>query len=110
GPYVIGCLEIITLVSCVVAVVALTLFLRHSTYGLGMRAASQDFQATRLMGISPNRVIAAAFLISGALAGVAAIFLVARRGTVDPGMGFLPLLSAFIAVVIGGLGSLSGAV
>jgi branched-chain amino acid transport system permease protein len=110
GGYMIGWLEIITLASCAVALIVLTLFLRRSTQGLGMLAAAQDFQATRLMGISPNRVIAAAFAISGALAGLAAIFLVARRGTVDPGMGFTPLLSAFIAVVIGGLGSLSGAV
>lgn len=110
GSFTIGWLEIITLVTCVVALIGLTLFLKRSTQGLGMLAAAQDSQATRLMGISPNRVIAAAFAISGALAGLAAIFLVARRGTVDPGMGFAPLLSAFIAVVIGGLGSLSGAV
>lgn len=110
GPYAIAWLEIITLASCIVALVGLTLFLQRSTQGLGMLAAAEDFEVTRLMGISSNRVIAGAFAISGALAGLAAIFLVARRGTVDPGMGFAPLLSAFIAVVIGGLGSLSGAV
>ena len=55
-------------------------------------------------------MISTAFAISGALAGIAAVFLVARRGIVDPVMGFNPLLKAFIAVVIGGLGSLPGAV
>jgi branched-chain amino acid transport system permease protein len=55
-------------------------------------------------------VISLAFAISGALAGVAAIFILARRGTVEPAMGFNPVLKAFIASVIGGLGSLSGAV
>ena len=62
------------------------------------------------MGISANRVIVTAFAISGALAGVAAIFILARRGTVEPAMGFNPVLKAFIASVIGGLGSLTGAV
>jgi branched-chain amino acid transport system permease protein len=110
GPYVIGWLQIFTLVVCALGLIVLTLFLRRSTQGLGMLAAAEDFQATRLMGIPANRVIAAAFAISGALAGLAAIFYVAQRGQVDPAMGFTPLLKAFIAVVIGGLGSLPGAV
>ena len=75
-----------------------------------MLAASQDFQVARLMGIPANRVIASAFAISGMLAGVAAIFVLARRGTVEPDMGFTPVLKAFISSVIGGLGSLVGAV
>jgi branched-chain amino acid transport system permease protein len=110
GDFTIGWLQIITTITCFVALGILTLFLRRSTQGLGMLAASQDFQVTRLMGIPANRVIAAAFAISGALAGVAAIFILARRGTVEPTMGFIPVLKAFIASVIGGLGSLSGAV
>jgi branched-chain amino acid transport system permease protein len=110
GTYSIGWLNVITTVTCLFSLVVLTLFLRRSVQGLGMLAASQDFSTTRLMGISANRVIMAAFAISGALAGVAAIFILARRGTVEPTMGFNPVLKAFIASVIGGLGSLSGAV
>jgi branched-chain amino acid transport system permease protein len=110
GPFTIGWLQVITTVTCFAALGILTLFLRRSTQGLGMLAASQDFQVTRLMGIPANRVIAVAFAISGALAGVAAIFILARRGTVEPTMGFTPVLKAFIASVIGGLGSLTGAV
>jgi branched-chain amino acid transport system permease protein len=110
GPYAIGWLQVITTATCVVALGGLTLFLRRSTQGLGMLAAAQDFQVARLMGIPANRVIATAFAISGALAGIAAIFILARRGTVEPGMGFNPVLKAFIASVIGGLGSLGGAV
>jgi branched-chain amino acid transport system permease protein len=110
GGYTVAWLELITLACCVIALVALVFFLKRSTQGLGMLAAAQDFDVTRLMGIPSKRVIGIAFAISGALAGLAAIFLVARRGTVEPAMGFAPLLSAFIAVVIGGLGSLSGAV
>jgi branched-chain amino acid transport system permease protein len=110
GAFSIGWLQIITTVTCLGALGVLTLFLRRSTQGLGMLAAAQDFQVARLMGIRANRVIATAFAISGALAGVAAIFILARRGTVEPTMGFIPVLKAFIASVIGGLGSLTGAV
>jgi branched-chain amino acid transport system permease protein len=109
GAYSVGWLQVITTITCLAALGVLTLFLRRSVQGLGMLAASQDFQVTRLMGIPANRVIAAAFAISGMLAGVAAIFILARRGTVEPTMGFVPVLKAFIASVIGGLGSLTGA-
>jgi branched-chain amino acid transport system permease protein len=110
GGYTIGWLQVLTTIACLGALGVLTLFLRRSTQGLGMLAASQDFQVTRLMGIPANRVIATAFAISGVLAGIAAVFILARRGTVEPAMGFVPVLKAFIASVIGGLGSLSGAV
>jgi len=75
-----------------------------------MRAAAADFDVARLMGIRANAVIAAAFAISGLLAGFAAAFWIAQRDSVDPLMEFLPVLKAFIAVIVGGLGSLSGAV
>jgi branched-chain amino acid transport system permease protein len=110
GAYTVSALQLMTTAVCLGALALLTLFLRRTTSGLGMLAASQDFQVTRLMGISADRVIALAFALSGALAAVAAIFITARRGTVDPFMGFTPVLKAFVASVIGGLGSLSGAV
>lgn len=78
--------------------------------GISMRAATQDFDAARLMGIRANVVIATAFGISGLLAGVAAVLFVAHSGTITPTMGFVPVLSAFVACVIGGIGTLSGAV
>ncbi len=110
GPFTLSNLQVITAITCIVALVALTVFLRRSIQGLGMLAAAQDFAVARLMGVPANRVIATAFAISGLLAGIAAIFIVANRGTIEPGMGFNPVLKAFIASVIGGLGSLSGAV
>jgi branched-chain amino acid transport system permease protein len=110
GAYTISVLQILTAVVCGLALLTLHLFLRRTNQGLGMLAASQDFQVTRLMGISADRVIAGAFVVSGVLAAIAAIFITARRGTVDPFMGFNPVLKAFIATVIGGLGSLGGAV
>jgi len=102
--------QVLTIGVAAVALVALAVVFKRSTIGIAMRAATQDFDATRLMGIRANVVIATAFAISGLLAAVAAVLLVAHTGSVTPRMGFLPVLSAFVACVIGGIGSLSGAV
>lgn len=110
GTVTVSVLQLLTLIACLTCLVALRVFLTQTSMGLGMRAASQDFVATRLMGIRANHMIAAAFAISGALAGVATLLYIARRGTVDPYMGLFPVLKAFIAAVLGGLGSLTGAV
>lgn len=110
GGITVGWLQITTTGITVIALVLLTLFLRRSTYGLGMLASSEDFQVARLVGVKANRVIAAAFAISGVLAALAAVSIVARRGTIDPTMGFQPVIAALIGTVIGGLGSLTGAV
>lgn len=110
GGVTIGWLQIITAVVALVALAFLTAFLRRTTTGLGMLAAAQDFSVARLVGIRANRVFALAFALSGALAGLAAIAVVARRGTVDPTMGFQPVIAALIGTVIGGIGSLRGAV
>jgi branched-chain amino acid transport system permease protein len=78
--------------------------------GTAMRAAAEDFDAVRLMGIRANGVIASAFAMSGLLAGLASIFIISRRGIVNPHMGLFLGLNAFVAIVIGGMGSLWGAV
>lgn len=106
----IGTIQMISIVATVLLLVALNLFLRRSVIGIGIRAAAQDFDVARVMGLRANQVILAAFAVSGFLAGVAAVLWIAQRGSVDPMMGFLPVVKAFIAVVLGGLGSLSGAV
>ena len=89
---------------------ALTFVLRRTAMGMAMRAAAEDFEMLRMLGIKANRVVAVSFAVSGLLAGVAAVIWTAQRGSVDPMMGFFPLLKAFIATVLGGLGSLGGAV
>jgi branched-chain amino acid transport system permease protein len=103
-------LQIASTVVTALALIALVTFLKKSSLGIAMRAAADDFEVTRLVGIRGNAVIATAFAVSGFLAGLASVLWVARRGTVDPTMGLAPLLEAFIAAVIGGLGSLTGAV
>jgi branched-chain amino acid transport system permease protein len=109
GPLVISAQSLVTLAVGAVAVVVLGTLLQRSRWGLAMRAAAADFETVRLMGARANRIISLAFAVSGLLAGIAGILWVARRGTVTPAMGFVPILKAFIAVVIGGLGSLQGA-
>jgi branched-chain amino acid transport system permease protein len=101
--------QLLAIVVTIVSLVALTMIIQRTRVGIAMRAAAEDFDATRLMGISANRVVAAAFALSGLLASLAAILLLARRGTVHPSMGLLPVLKAFVATVLGGFGSLAGA-
>lgn len=110
GSIRIATLQVITAGVGILSLLALTLFFRRSRAGLAMRAAAEDFPVARLMGIRANLVISLAFLLSGLLAGIAGVFWVARVTAVSPGMGFTPVLEAFIASVIGGLGSLTGAV
>jgi branched-chain amino acid transport system permease protein len=75
-----------------------------------MRAAAEDLPAAQLMGIDINRVIATAFAIGSGLAAVAGLLFAVQAGQINPYMGFTPVLKAFIAAVIGGFGSIAGAV
>jgi branched-chain amino acid transport system permease protein len=106
----IGLIQLTAIVMVLVSLTLLTVFLRRTILGISMRAAAQDFSVARLMGIRADAVIATAFAISGLLAGVAAFLWVAQRGSVEPAMGLTPVIKAFIAAVVGGLGSLQGAV
>ena len=106
----IGLIQLTAIVLVLISLGLITLFLRRSTLGISMRAAAQDFSVARLMGIRADGVIATAFAISGLLAGMAAFLYVAQRGSVEPAMGLTPVIKAFIASVMGGLGSLPGAV
>jgi branched-chain amino acid transport system permease protein len=90
--------------------VALTWFVTRTQTGIAMRATAENAMAARLMGININTIIVAAFLLGAALAGVAALLWGARVGRVEYNMGFIPVLKAFVATVIGGFGSIPGAV
>lgn len=107
---VIGVNKIGAILATIVMLVFLDWFMKRQKHGIAMRAAAEDFAVARLMGIRANTVISAAFALSGLLAGVAAVLWVSQRASVDPLMGFTPVLKAFIAAILGGLGSLRGAV
>jgi branched-chain amino acid transport system permease protein len=110
GSVFVQWFDLATVLTTIAALLLLNMFLRHSVRGLALRAAAEDFTMTRMMGIRANTVITLAFLVSGLLAGIAAFFYIGTLGQVGYNYGFTPLLKGFIAAVIGGLGSLSGAV
>lgn len=94
----------------VVLLVALAVFLKKTRFGVQMRAAALNFRMARLLGVRADRVIAVAFAISGFLAGVIGVFMTVQTGTLAPTMGLQLALIGFVATVIGGMGSLVGAV
>jgi branched-chain amino acid transport system permease protein len=102
--------NILTIGTSVLALVLLTLLLRRTLLGIALRAAADNFTMTRMLGVPANTVISAAFAISGIMAGIVSIFWIARSSTVTPTIGAPPLLVAFVATVIGGMRSLTGAV
>jgi branched-chain amino acid transport system permease protein len=103
-------LQLITIAVTIVLLLLLVLFLKRTPMGIAMRAASEDFRMARLLGVRANRVIAAAFAISGFLAAVVSLLLVAQTGVLSYQMGVPFVLFAFVATVVGGMGSLAGAV
>jgi branched-chain amino acid transport system permease protein len=103
-------LEILTLVLTVLVLGGLGWLLYRTRTGLEMRAAAENFEMARLLGVRADRVITIAFAISGALAAIAGVLIVMQTGQVSPTMGLTPVLVGFIAVVIGGFGRIFGAV
>lgn len=94
----------------VVSLLSLSWFVTKTTTGLGMRAAAEDMGAAALVGLDINKLIVIAFAIASAMAGFGGVLWAAQAGVVEPGMGFTPLLKAFVAAIVGGFGSIAGAV
>jgi branched-chain amino acid transport system permease protein len=109
GSVVVSSLSIVTICVGIVLLVALALFLRYTSMGVAMRAAAENFTVARLVGVRSGRVLSGAFAVSGLFAGFSAILLVAQGGTVTPRLGTAAVLIAFVATIVGGLGSLFGA-
>jgi branched-chain amino acid transport system permease protein len=89
---------------------ALGVFLRRARPGLEVRAAAEDFIMARLLGVKADRVIALAFALSGGLAGVVSLLYVSKTGVLDFQMGVPLAVAGFVGTVVGGMGSLLGAV
>lgn len=106
----ISLIKLVTALTTLAALALLTLFMRRSLLGIQMRAAAEDFRAVRLMGVRANLVVSSAFALSGVLAGLAALLFYGRVAAVSPGDGTPLVISAFIAVILGGAGNLVGAV
>jgi len=103
-------LEFLTLGLTVAVLGGLSWLLYRTRAGLAMRAAAENFEMARLLGVRADRVIVLSFAVSGALAAAVGVLLVMQTGQVSPTMGLTPVLVGFVAVVIGGFGRMVGAV
>ncbi|MBE6553183.1 MAG: branched-chain amino acid ABC transporter permease [Ruminococcaceae bacterium] len=101
--------SIITLLLCVVIMIGLTLFVKKTKVGCAMLAVSEDRDAAKLMGINVNMIITLTFAIGSALAAFASTFYLMQIPSVTPTLGSMPGIKAFTAAVIGGIGSIPGA-
>ncbi len=110
GEVRIPIIHLVTIGVTALLLAAVALFLRGTRIGVETRAAAVDFEMARLLGIRGNRVIAAAFAVSGMLAAAVAVLYVAQTGVAGPAVGLKLALVGFVATVIGGMGSLPGAV
>lgn len=100
---------ILTLVVGAVIMVALTLFVKYTRTGRAMQAVSEDRGAAQLMGVNVNKIIMITFAIGSALAACAGVFYLMQIPSVSPTLGSMPGIKAFAAAVIGGIGSIPGA-
>ena len=105
----ISYVTIMTVVACVVIMIALTWFTGKTKMGKAMRACSEDKGAAQLMGINVNKTISMTFAIGSALAAIAGVLLCSFSTSLMPTTGSMPGIKAFTAAVFGGIGSIPGA-
>ncbi len=109
GQLRISYVALLTVVVCIIIMVALTVFTGQSKMGKAMRACSEDRGAAQLMGINVNRTISMTFAIGSALAAVAGVLMCSYSPMLMPTTGSMPGIKAFTAAVFGGIGSIPGA-
>ncbi len=106
----VSVIDVVTLACTVVLTLAVVLIIHRTAVGKAMRAVADNMEAADLMGIDKNRVITVAFVIGSVLAAVAGILYSGKYTSFSNDMGFMLGVKAFIAAVLGGLGSMTGAV
>lgn len=109
GQLTIAPVTLVTVVTCIIIMVVLTLFTNKSKAGTAMRAVSEDKGAAQLMGINVNTTISLTFAIGSGLAAIAGVLLCSAYPTLMPTTGSMPGIKAFTAAVFGGIGSIPGA-
>ena len=110
GGVRVAMIDIVTICVTALLLTAMVVFLRRLRWGIEMRAATEDFTMARILGVRADAVIALAFAIAGALAGILSLLYVAKTGVLDFRMGVPLAIAGFVGTVIGGMGSLVGAV
>lgn len=101
--------QIIILVTAVILMIFLTYVVNYTKMGKAMRAVSYDPDAAQLMGINVDRIVSFTFFIGSSLAGAAGVLVGIYYNSIEPLMGIMPGMKAFIAAVLGGIGIIPGA-
>lgn len=110
GGLRVSVLQITAIALSAIVLLGIHLLMKRTRYGIEIRAAAEDGATARLMGVRPRRVLLMVFAVSGLIAAIVAFVWFAQIGTVTPRSDFSPTLKAFVAVVLGGLGTIRGAV
>jgi branched-chain amino acid transport system permease protein len=110
GPLRVPALQIVTILTAGALLAAVSFVMRRTRYGIQMRAAAEDFVMARYLGVRAGSIIGIAFIISALLAAVVSLLVVTQTGVLVSNMGTNLMLFGFVSVVVGGIGSLSGAV
>lgn len=109
GVVQISNIQLIVIIASALLMIVLNYIISYTKTGLAMRAVSYDMGAASLMGVNVNRTIAVTFVIGSVLAGAGGVLYATAYPQVDPLMGYIPGLKAFVAAVLGGIGSVPGA-
>ena len=105
SSHFINCIFVIA----VLMMVALDFFVNKTKWGIAMRAVASDRETASLMSINVNKIISLTFFIGSALGGATGVLFMVQYGTIDPFIGFILGMKAFIAAVLGGIGNIRGA-
>jgi branched-chain amino acid transport system permease protein len=108
--HIIGSPELVILITTFVTMIMLTLLIKYTKIGKAMRATQQDMSMARLVGVNVDQVISMTFIIGSALAAIGGVLVASYIGQVNFYIGFLAGVKAFTAAVLGGIGSVPGAV
>ncbi|BDD87245.1 branched-chain amino acid ABC transporter permease [Desulfofustis limnaeus] len=108
--HIVGSTDLVILFTTTVAMIVLTVLVKYTKIGKAMRATAQDRTMAMLVGINVNRVISATFIIGSSLAAIGGLLIASHIGQINFYIGFLAGIKAFTAAVLGGIGSIPGAV
>jgi branched-chain amino acid transport system permease protein len=108
--HIVGSTDLVILVTTVIVMVLLTLIIKFTKIGKAMRATAQDRMMATLVGINVNNVISATFIVGSALAAIGGLLIATHIGQINFYIGFIAGIKAFTAAVLGGIGSIPGAV
>lgn len=108
--HIVGSTDLVILITTAIVMVFLTLLIKYTRLGKAMRATAQDRTMAMLVGINVNRIISATFVIGSSLAAIGGLLIASHIGQINFYIGFLAGIKAFTAAVLGGIGSIPGAV